>query len=90
MITLKSLHIPAFIAALCGIQNELSDYDTIRCINFIRAEVAQGNSPLKVLLARGESADRPWEKDEYMHPVLPEDPLLFHDFDQDMAEEPHR
>ena len=67
-----------------GKQRELSDYDTITCINFIRAEVAVGNSPLSALANGG--AERPWEKDEYMHPIIAEDPLLFYDFDQGVAE----
>ena len=73
-----------------ALQNGLSDYDTIRCINFIRAEVAEGRSPLQALLKGKANTARPWENDQYMRPVIPEDPLLFYDFDEDMNEEPHR
>ncbi|DBB07799.1 hypothetical protein WJX82_004343 [Trebouxia sp. C0006] len=65
-------------------QKALTDYDTIRCVNFIRSEVAAGNSPLQALL-HNSAAQRPWEKDEYMRPVLPDDPLLFYDFDEDVC-----
>ena len=78
------------MSAQYATQNALTDYDIIRCINYIRAEVAEGRSPLHYLLHERKLSDRPWEKDQYMHPVLPEDPMLFHDFDQDMTEEPHR
>ncbi|KAA6424424.1 MAG: putative arginine N-methyltransferase 3-like [Trebouxia sp. A1-2] len=64
-------------------QKALTDYDTIRCVNFIRNEVAAGNSPLQALLHDNSAAQRPWEKDEYMHPVLPDDPLLYFDFEED-------
>ncbi len=63
-------------------QKSLTDYDTIRCVNFIRSEVAAGKSPLQALLRDNFAAQPPWEKDEYMRPVLPEDPLLFYDFDE--------
>ncbi len=71
-------------------QKALTDYDTIRCVNFIRSEVAAGNSPLQALLRDNSAAQRPWEKDEYMHPVLPEDPLLYYDFDEDVCAQQDR
>ena len=66
----------------CSEQNKLSDYDTIRCINYIRTEVAAGRLSLEALNDQ-TSSERPWQKDEYMHPVLPDDPLLFYDFDDE-------
>ena len=73
-----------------ALQNGLSDYDTIRCINFIRTEVAEGRSPLQALLKGKTNIGQPWENDRYMRPVIAEDPLLFYDFDEDMREESHR
>ncbi|KAK9823570.1 hypothetical protein WJX72_003898 [[Myrmecia] bisecta] len=71
------------------IQAHLDDYSTIRCINFIRSEVAAGRDPLPALAeaagAPGQGA-RPWDDDKYLQPVLAEDALLFHDFgDEDTA-----
>ena len=71
-------------------QKALTDYDTIRCVNFIRSKVAAGKSPLQALLRDNSAAHRPWEKDEYMHPVLPEDPLLYYDFDEDVCAQQDR
>ncbi|KAL0040918.1 hypothetical protein WJX79_009981 [Trebouxia sp. C0005] len=71
-------------------QKALTDYDTIRCVNFIRNEVAAGNSPLQALLHDNSAAQRPWEKDEYMHPVLPDDPLLYFDFEEDACAQQDR
>jgi len=59
-------------------------------VNFIRAKVAEGSSPLEALIDGKATADKPWEQDQYMHPVLPEDPLLFYDFDDSMLEEQDR
>jgi len=72
------------------VQKALTDYDTIRCVNFIRSEVAAGKSPLQALLRDNSAAQRPWEKDEYMRPVLPDDPLLFYDFDEDVCPQQDR
>ena len=69
-----------------GMQNHLSDYDMIRCINYIRAEVAAGHFSLAAL-NRQEGGAHSWQKDEYMHPAIQNDPLLFHDFDDDQQAE---
>lgn len=62
-------------------QKRLSDYDTIRCINYIRTEVAAGRLSVEAL--NGQTSDEhPWQKDQYMHPAIPDDPLLFYDFDE--------
>lgn len=63
-------------------QNKLSDYDTIRCINYIRTEVAAGRHSVEALKGQ-TSSERPWQQDQYMHPALLDDPLLFHDFDDE-------
>ena len=72
----RSLCLPA--------QNDLSDYDTIRCINYIRAQVAAGRFSLETLTGQA-STQRPWQEDKYMHPFIPGDPLLFYDFDDNSA-----
>lgn len=65
----------------CFEQKALSDYDTIRCINYIRTEVAAGRHFVEAL--HGPTYDaHPWQKDQYMHPAIPDDPLLFYDFDE--------
>lgn len=65
----------------CFDQKGLSDYDTIRCINYIRTEVAAGRLSVEAL--NGQTSDEhPWQKDQYMHPAIPDDPLLFYDFDE--------
>ena len=51
-------------------------------MNYIRTEVAAGRLSAEALNDQ-TSSERPWQKDEYMHPALPDDPLLFHDFDDE-------
>lgn len=68
-------------------QAHLDDYNTIRCINYIRSEVAAARDPRPHLAAAvgadpGASGNPPWDADTYMRPVLPEDPLLFHEYDE--------
>lgn len=67
-------------------QNKLSDYDTIRCINYIRTEVAAGRLSAETLNDK-KASERPWQSDQYMHPLLPDDPLLFYDFDDEAGPE---
>ncbi|KAL3139655.1 hypothetical protein ABBQ38_003972 [Trebouxia sp. C0009 RCD-2024] len=67
-------------------QNKLSDYDTVRCINYIRTEVAAGRLSAAALNEE-KASERPWQSDQYMHPVLPDDPLLFYDFDDEAGTE---
>ncbi len=67
-------------------QARLDDYSTIRCINFIRSEGAAGRDPRPTLAeaaAAPSQTGQPWDDDRYLQPVLPEDALLFHDFDDD-------
>lgn len=33
------------------------------------------------------AGEHPWQSDEYMHSVLPDDPLLFYDFDDEAGME---
>jgi hypothetical protein len=63
----------------------LQDYDTIRCVNYIRSEVAARRDPRPALseAVSGGSACRPWADDRYLCPVLEDDALLFFDYDDD-------
>jgi hypothetical protein len=54
----------------------------MRVINFIRAQVAAGGDPLPALRRSGE---RPWQSDDHLTPVLPDDALLFHDWEEEAA-----
>jgi hypothetical protein len=68
------------LASLCAhLQHALDDYGVIRCINYIRKSVAQGEDPLQQL-QQGPSA---FQADCYLTPVLENDALLFHDFAAD-------
>lgn len=62
----------------------------MRLINYVRREVAAGRDPLPaVKAATGPGAapgPNPWDGDDYLMPVLPEDPLLFHDYEQYYSE----
>ena len=66
------------------LQARLDDYNTIRCVNYIRLEVAAQRDPLSALAAAaqcGGVGSQPWEDDQYMQPSLGDDALLFHEFD---------
>ena len=66
-------------------QAGLDDYSTIRCVNYIRSEVLAQRDPRLALAASvasgGAASPKPWDGDQYMKPVLPDDPLLFHEYD---------
>lgn len=64
-----------------GMQRRLDEYGLIRCINFIRSEVAAGGDPRPQLAAAAEPA--PWADDRFLQPVLPNDALLMHDFEEE-------
>jgi hypothetical protein len=71
-------------------QLSLDDYDTIRLINYIRRSVAAGTDPrpaLEAAVSAGAGAQRPWGADEFLAPVIDDDPLLGYDYDEDAAEE---
>lgn len=68
----------------------MSDYDTIRCINFIRAETAAGRNPVKQLDTSLRTGKHCWNSDDYMRPTMPDDALLFFDFDQDQEDDTAR
>jgi hypothetical protein len=68
-------------------QLRLGDYATIKLVNFIRAEVAAGRDPRPALQAAaataGSTEQQPWGDDSYLQPVLPDDPLLTYEYDDD-------
>ncbi|KAK9835065.1 hypothetical protein WJX81_008355 [Elliptochloris bilobata] len=64
------------------IEKGLDDYSMIACINFTRTEVAAGRDPRPALASTTQGF--PWAGDRYLQPVLPDDPLLCHDW-QDEA-----
>jgi hypothetical protein len=75
-------------------QKRLDEYDTLRCINYIRTEVAAGRDPRPALaaVAPGGAAAAPWAPtpagdEPYLRPALEDDGLLFYDFDEEAAEE---
>lgn len=64
----------------------MDDYNTIRCINYIRSEVVAQRDPLPALAVAAQSGGagpQPWEQDQYMKPALDDDALLFHDFEDE-------
>ncbi|XP_030621704.1 protein arginine N-methyltransferase 3 [Chanos chanos] len=52
-------------------KHRLDDYGFIKMINYIRTVKCTGQS-----LSQLSESSQPWDKDEYMRPVLPDDPLL--------------
>lgn len=66
-----------------AVQAKLDDYGVIKCINFIRTEVAGGRDPLP-LLAAAKAGQSPWEDEKYLQPALADDALLFHDYEGDV------
>ena len=55
------------------------------CINFIRANQERGTDVRSTLAAAADSGgrDRPWKADQYMQPVIENDALLTHDWDEE-------
>lgn len=48
-------------------------------INFFRSEAQAGRSAVAAL----SGGARPWDSDTYFQPVLPDDELLFHDWEEE-------
>lgn len=67
----------------------LDDYSTIRCVNYIRSEVSAKRDPRPALAAAAQGGaaggPKPWDGDQYMKPVLDDDPLLFYEYDDVQA-----
>ena len=65
------------------LQEALDELDTIRTINFIRRALLQDQDPISQLTP----GTRPWADDAFLQPVLPDDALLCHDFQDATAPE---
>ena len=68
-----------------ALQRRLDEYGVIRVINYIRSEIQSGHDPLPALLGASEAA--PWDGDCYLKPVLQDDAMLMHDFEEEVDEE---
>lgn len=62
----------------------LVDYDVIKCVNYIRKEVQAGRHPLPLPSSIERGA--PWDSQEYLTPVIEDDPLLFALLEDDRAD----
>ena len=63
------------------VQAKLGVLETIRCINYLRFEVMRDRNPLSALVAAVASDDRPWADNMYLTPTLPDDGLLFYNWE---------
>ncbi len=61
-------------------QAQLDEYGAIKCVNYIRAAVKAGQDPRGDLAGALTTAQKPWDEDRFLFPVLPDDSLLCHDF----------
>ena len=59
-------------------QCALNDYGIIKCVNFIRAAVAEDTDPRPQL----DQGPQVFADERYLQPVLEEDALLCHDFSE--------
>ena len=59
----------------------LGEYDVVRLVTWLRRRAASGAAPAETiaLVAESASGPAPWDGDENLSPVDPEDPLLSHD-----------
>ena len=64
-------------------QADLDEIETIMCINFIRAQHEKGTDVRSELATALAGRRRPWKADQYMQPVIENDPLLTHDWDEE-------
>ena len=64
-------------------QNALDQYGTIKCINFIRRKVQDGQDVKTILEALSLGQSGPIGSDANLEPVLPNDSLLFLDYEED-------
>ena len=72
-----SLDLAAVVAEL-----RLDIYGRVKLVNYVRRGIAAGTSPSAIVAtvhaARADGATaRPWDDDEYLKPVVPDDPLLY-------------
>lgn len=66
----------------CGhlLQFQLSFYDTICLVNYIRAERQEGRDPRTLLSSLPLNGPWPWKNDSYLVPVLENDALMSYDW----------
>jgi len=67
------------------LQNEASEYVTLKVINYIRAEIAAGRDPRPLQTSHSPKTSAPWSDDSFLCPILANDELLLHDW---AAEQP--
>jgi hypothetical protein len=64
-----------------AVREHLEEYDIFRCINWIRKEVKNGINPLPALAQPSNTS--PWlGNDEYLTPLIAEDPMLLYDYEE--------
>eukprot|EP00192_Tetraselmis_astigmatica_P003868 CAMPEP_0117670264 /NCGR_PEP_ID=MMETSP0804-20121206/12640_1 /TAXON_ID=1074897 /ORGANISM="Tetraselmis astigmatica, Strain CCMP880" /LENGTH=572 /DNA_ID=CAMNT_0005478511 /DNA_START=129 /DNA_END=1844 /DNA_ORIENTATION=+ len=68
-------------------KHSLTDYDCIKCVNFIRAVVKEGSDPLPRLQAGEVSC---FADDKWLAPVLQDDGLMFYDYQVEADKRPCR
>lgn len=69
-----------------SLQNEASEYVTLKVINYIRTEIAAGRDPRPSLTSFSpNNTSAPWSDDAFLCPVIANDELLLHDW---AAEQP--
>lgn len=61
----------------------MDEYEVIKCINYIRASVKAGRDPRSELAGAVNTPIKPWQDDNYLIPVLPDDAMLFHELSSD-------
>ncbi|GAX80073.1 hypothetical protein CEUSTIGMA_g7511.t1 [Chlamydomonas eustigma] len=64
-----------------AVKEHLEEYDIFRCINWIRSEVSKGVDPFQTL-AKPSTSSAWLGNDEYLTPQVPEDPMLFYDYEE--------
>ncbi len=61
------------------LQERLGQYEVIKVINFFRREAKAGRNATAAVVG----GSRSWNDDKYFQPVLPDDELLFHDWEEE-------
>lgn len=84
MLAIASFHPLACSTAPPQVPGGLSQYNTIKVINFIRKHVAEGKDPLAAL---EDLNSFPWDNDVHLQPVLENDEFLFHDWEEEAGGE---
>lgn len=71
---------------MASTQAGLDEIETIMCINFIRAQHGKGTDVRSQLATAAAGDSRPWKADKYMQPVLEDDALLTHDWEDEVMD----